>query len=292
MKLGLLVEAEEGLTWARWRRLVSAAEDLEFDSIWISDHLRSPWDAERHGLEAWTALAVAAAQTRRIGLGTLVSPVTFRPAAIVARMAESLDQLSGGRLTVGLGLGWNDVEHAAFGLPFPPAAERARLLDQSIAALRATFGERPLRVLVGGGGRRTLEIVARAADEWNITTSDVEHFSARAVVLDAECANIGRAPRSIERSIAVGVLIGGNETELHERSARMQACVPPLAHASVADVPAAARAQGWVAGTPSEVLCALRNLGAAGVQRAMLGLYDLDDVRGLEILAEQVLGKI
>src|SRR6185369_14798777 len=103
MRLGLLVEVEEGLTWARWRALFGAAETLGFESIAVSDHLCSPWSVERHGLDAWLALTVAAAETQRVRLGTLVSPVTFRPPAVLARMAESLFELSGGRLTVGLG---------------------------------------------------------------------------------------------------------------------------------------------------------------------------------------------
>src|SRR5215210_4806018 len=102
MKLGLLVEAEEGLTWQRWQRLAQAADQLGLDSLWVSDHLASPWDQQRHGLDAWIALAFAAVETRDVRLGTLVSPVTFRPPSVLARMAEAVFERSQGRLIVGL----------------------------------------------------------------------------------------------------------------------------------------------------------------------------------------------
>ena len=119
MKLGILVEAEEGLDWDSWRATYSAADRLGFDSVWLSDHLQSPWPTARHGLEPWTALAVAAAETRLLTLGPLVSPITFREPAIVARMAETLDVLSGGhRAAVGeddaaIGLRGHQIETEA-----------------------------------------------------------------------------------------------------------------------------------------------------------------------------------
>ena len=116
MRLGILVEVEEGLDWDHWRATCTAAERLGFDSVWLSDHLQSPWPDRPHGLETWTALTVAAAETRRIVLGPLVSPVMFREPAIVARMAESLHALAHGRFVLGLGLGWNADEHAAAGI--------------------------------------------------------------------------------------------------------------------------------------------------------------------------------
>ena len=288
MKLGLLVEAEEGLTWQRWRRLAQAADELGLDSLWISDHLASAWEPQRHGLDAWMALAFAAVETSQVRLGTLVSPVTFRPPSILARMAESVWERSQGRLVVGLGLGWNAQEHAAAGLAFPGVEERVQRLEQSIRAVRNTLGERRVEVLVGGGGARTLGVAARHADEWNLTTNDPAAFVARAAVLDTECESIARRPHEIRRSIATGVLVGRDRREIEQRSLRMQACVPPLSGVSVAAVPEAARAQGWVAGTVDEVAEQLAAFEAAGVQRAMLGLYDLDDLTSIEIIAREV----
>jgi alkanesulfonate monooxygenase SsuD/methylene tetrahydromethanopterin reductase-like flavin-dependent oxidoreductase (luciferase family) len=292
VKLGLLVEAEEGLTWQRWQRLAQAADELGLDSLWVSDHLASAWDAHRRGLDAWMALAFAAVETRRVRLGTLVSPVTFRPPTILARMAEAVCERSQGRLTVGLGLGWNAREHAAAGLAFPAVEERLDLLRHSIHAVRQTLGERPVQVLVGGGGARTLRVAARQADEWNLTTNDPAAFSARAAVLDAECASIARRRDEIRTSVATGVLIGRDRRELEQRSLRMRARVPPLASVSVDEVPQAARMQGWVAGTVDEVAEQLQALHAVGVQRAVLGLYDLDDVNSVEIIAREVVPRL
>ncbi|GAC1315722.1 MAG: hypothetical protein NVSMB2_07830 [Chloroflexota bacterium] len=201
MHIGLLVESEQALNWQHWRALYRRADRDGFSSIRVSDHLASPWSDAQHGLEAWVALSVAAAETSRVRFGPLVSPVTFRAPALVARMAETLRDLSEGRFVLGLGLGWNADEHHRFGLPFPSTAERARLLDQAVPRIRALLGDasarpgwfpattRPVErdpsepqprlsadtrrvpILLGGSGKRwTLPLVARHADEWNVTT--------------------------------------------------------------------------------------------------------------------------
>ena len=175
MKIGLLVEPVERLDWGRWRAIYLAAERLGFESVWVSDHLASTWFPENHGLEPWVALTVAAAETRRVRLGPLVSPITFRQPALVARMAEAIDDLSVGRFVLGLGLGWNADEHAQFGIPFPPVQERVRLLAEGIERIRRVLGERSehhVPLIIGGSGpRSTLPLVARYADEWNLTTA-------------------------------------------------------------------------------------------------------------------------
>lgn len=287
MKLGLLIESEEGLDWQRWRTTCSTAERLGFESVWISDHLASAWSPGRHGLEPWVALSVAAAETHRVRLGPLVSPITFRQPAVLARMAEALDALSHGRFVIGLGLGWNADEHAQFGIPFPPPAERTRLLVSAIQTIRQAVRDVPL--LIGGGGpRSTLPIVARFADEWNLTTSSVDFYLERSKRLAELCWRIGRDPHLIRRSVAVGLLIG-TPGELRSRSQRMKELIPPLAKLDTDAVPAAAKAMGWVAGTPNDIVAALQPLAAAGVDLAILGHYDLDDVAALESIAADVM---
>ncbi|MDQ3810610.1 MAG: LLM class flavin-dependent oxidoreductase, partial [Chloroflexota bacterium] len=280
-----LVEAEEGLTWERWRAIFGAAESLGFESIWISDHLASPWLPDRRGLEAWVALTVAAAETSRVRLGSLVSPATFRQPGLLGRIAASVQALSGGRLTVGLGLGWNAAEHQALGIPFPRPAERARLLARTIAAVR---GAAP--VLVGGGGtRRTLPIVAQYADEWNLTTASAEVYAERSAVLARLCARTGRDPCAIRRSVAVGYLTGRDAEDITRRARRMQGWVPPLAAVPLHQVPVAARAMGWVVGTPAEMVQHLRRLRAAGIDRVMLGHYDQADLDVLDLVAREIM---
>jgi alkanesulfonate monooxygenase SsuD/methylene tetrahydromethanopterin reductase-like flavin-dependent oxidoreductase (luciferase family) len=281
MKLGLLVEIEEGLSWSRWRNVLTRAEALGFESVWVSDHLCSPWSQTPATLEAWTALAVAAAETQRIRLGPLVTPVTIRPPALVARMASALGGLSGGRFTLGLGLGWNRAEHAAFGLRFPSLAERARLLKETAEQARG------VPVLIGGMGERaTLPLVARFADEWNMTTASATRVQQRSAVLDVLCQEIGRDARAIARSVAVGYLVGRDAAELRERSARIREWVAPLAAVAVEAVPDAARGMGWLVGTVDAIGEQVRELERAGVERIIFGHYDLDDLAAMELLAE------
>jgi alkanesulfonate monooxygenase SsuD/methylene tetrahydromethanopterin reductase-like flavin-dependent oxidoreductase (luciferase family) len=288
MRLGILVEAEEGLDWEGWRATYTAAERLGFDSVWLSDHLESPWTAGRHGLETWTALAVAMAETTRITLGSLVSPITFREPAIVARMAETLSALGPGRLVVGLGLGWNAAEHAAAGIAFPSVADRTRRLVEGIERIRPALASRHVPLLIGGAGQRsTLPVVARYADEWNVTTGSAVDYRRVSGQLDALCRQIGRDPRQVRRSVATGVLIGRDAHDLHARAERMRIFVPPLSEADC--VLDAARAMGWLVGTPPVLLASLRGLEEAGVERVVLGHYDVAHVETLAVLAEMVL---
>lgn len=305
MQVGLLVESEEGLDWQRWRALCRRADGDGFSSVWISDHLVSPWSAERHGLEAWVALSVAAAETSRVRLGPLVSPVTFRAPALVARMAAALRDLSHDRFVLGLGLGWNAEEHNRFGVAFPRAAERARLLDEALARIRALLGD-PSRVpiLLGGSGKRwTLPLVAAHADEWNVTTASPSAYASALSDLADACATTGRDPASVRRSIACGVLVGRDEEDLLQRAWRLAARVPPLAEALAAgarptdsahanvSVRAAAHSLGWLVGTPAELQAELAPFAAAGVEEVMLGVYDFDDMPALDLIASELVTK-
>jgi alkanesulfonate monooxygenase SsuD/methylene tetrahydromethanopterin reductase-like flavin-dependent oxidoreductase (luciferase family) len=283
MKFGILVEVEEGLDWERWRRVYTSAERLGFESVWLSDHLLSPWSNAHIGLETWTALAVAAAETRRLVLGPLVSPVSFREPAIVARMAHALDALSDGRIVVGLGLGWNTDEHARAGIRFPPTRERTERLVESVKRIRCESGDRHMPILIGGkGARRTLPVVAQYADEWNLTTSSASEFASVSAQLDSLCAQSGRAARDIRRSVATGILVGRDTLDLERRAERMRRCVPPLTSL------AAAREMGWIVGTQDEVATHVSLLEEAGVQRVIFGHYDLDDTETLGLIAERL----
>jgi alkanesulfonate monooxygenase SsuD/methylene tetrahydromethanopterin reductase-like flavin-dependent oxidoreductase (luciferase family) len=193
----------------------------------------------------------------------------------MARMADTLDALSNGRFVVGLGLGWNAAEHTAAGIAFPSPADRARRLQRTIEHIRCEMGERRVRILVGGSGvRSTLPIVARYADEWNITTASPTDFAAASARLDVLCREMGRDPGEIERSAAMGVLVGRDVFDLRERAERMRRYVPPLASAD--DVVEAARGMGWLVGTAEDVRLGFARLAECGVERAILGHYDLD----------------
>jgi len=280
MNIGILVEVEEGLDWDSWRRVYTTAERLGFESVWLSDHLRSPWFGGRSGLETWTALSVAAAETQRLVLGPLVSPVTFREPAIVARMAAGLAQLTTGRLVVGLGMGWNIDEHRASGIPFGNLAHRRQRLIETVERIRC---ECDARVLIGGRGPSVLPVVAGYADEWNVTTASASEFTLASEQLDALCGEIGRGPAEIRRSVATGVLVARDQVDLEQRADRMHQCVPPITGLE------AAREMGWIVGTVADVRRKIGELQAAGVDRVIFGHYDLADDQTLEMLAEVLL---
>jgi F420-dependent oxidoreductase-like protein len=314
MKLGVIVEGQEGLTWDNWRRIAAAAEDLGFESLWRSDHLLSKLDEQRESLDTWLTLAVAAVETKRLRLGSLVSPITIRHPAMLAKMAAAVDVLSNGRLVLGLGSGWNEREHRAFGIPFPPPSERLGRLEEAAQVILNMFDEGPhsfrgryyelddvdpypkpvqrprVPLLIGGMGEgRTLRIVARYADEWNLTTASPSLYRARSERLEGYCAEIGRNPAEIRRSVAVGFLVGGSEHELNRRSEVMRGLIPNLASVDASEVPNAVRDVGWVAGTPDHFIECLRALEAEGVGRAMLQLNDLADIEALELIANEVM---
>src|SRR5712691_3837288 len=190
MKIGIMIEGQEGLTWERWLRLAQTAEDLGFESLCRSDHLTGlGGESKRPSLETWTSLTALALRTRRIRFGPMVSPLTFYHPALLAKMAAAVDTLSGGRLDLGLGAGWNEHEHKMFGVTFPTVKERLVRLEQPYFPLeKAETYPLPAsgryRIVIGGRGeKRTLKIVAEFADEWNVTRVDVPTFTEKRAVL-------------------------------------------------------------------------------------------------------------
>src|SRR5437660_4568689 len=145
MKIAVMIEAQEGLTWEHWFRIADHVERLGLDSLWRSDHFFSlSGDRHRPALECWTSLTALAERTRRIRCGPLVSPMTFRHPALLARMAAAVDQLSQGRLVLGVGAGWNEEEHAAFGISLPPLRERMDRLEEGLGVIRALWSGGPV----------------------------------------------------------------------------------------------------------------------------------------------------
>ena len=177
---------QEGLSWDRWRRICHDADTLGFDSLRRSDHLISLMGApERDCIECWTSLALAAEWTKRIEFGPMVSPITFRPPGVLAKIAASVDVRSGGRVILGVGAGWNENEHREFGIPFYTQKERFDLLEQGVRIMRDTWkksnpkpARNPMPLLIGGKGqKRTLPIVAREASEWNLSRLDADMYN-------------------------------------------------------------------------------------------------------------------
>lgn len=319
MKLGVMVEGQGGLTWDRWRRLMHATEDLGFESLWRSDHFFSfATSPEDICIEAWTSLAVAASETSRIRLGVLVSPITFRHPSLMAHMAASIDQLSGGRIEVGLGAGRHVPEHEQFGIAFPPVKERMDRLEEGMQVMLSLWGEgtasfsgryfqikdalllpKPKQkphppLLIGGGGeKRSLLMAARYADEWNgPPTLSVEDYRRKVGILREHCERAGRDPDTISCSRATGYVIGTDEAELRHRAEEIQEEAPQYAGLDFSALRTLLMGRGWLFGTPPEIIDRLGVYAEAGCRRFMLQQHVQTDLEALDLVAREVLPKV
>ena len=315
MKLGVMLEGQEGLTWDLWRRIMARVEELGFESLWRSDHFMSIVDSKRDALETWVALTLTAAETTRLRFGSLVCPMTFRHPSLLARMAAAVDTLSGGRLVLGVGAGWNAEEHRAFGIPFPPLKERMPMLEEGIEVIVRLLGDGPahfagryyqldgahphpkpiqqprIPLLIGTtSAGRMLRIVARYADEWDVPgITSPTAYRARRERLVAYCREINRDPRDIRRCVSTAYLIGRDAEELRRRGEVMQQLIPGLALHDPGAVPDVLRAEGWLVGTPDQIIMQLQALADEGVERVMFQHNDQTDFAALELLASDVL---
>jgi F420-dependent oxidoreductase-like protein len=312
MDVGIMIEGQEGLTWERWWRIAAAAEDLGYESLCRSDHLTGlSGQGKRPSLETWASLTALATRTKRIRFGPMVSPLTFYHPAILAKRAAAIDGLSGGRFDLGIGAGWNELEHTMFGVPFPPLKERMDRLECGARAIRALDADKPVtveqpyyplknaqsyprpvsghtRLVIGGRGeQRTLAIVARYADEWNVTRVDVGAYPAKRAVLASHCAAVDRDPQAIRRSLMIPLAIGRDTAEIARRIANARAVFPALP-----DGEAAWRAAGFLAGPPAQVIADLDKWKAAGMQRVLLQMLDQEDIGALELFAKDVLPRL
>ena len=292
MDVGLMVEGQNGLSWAQWRHILALAEDLGLPSVHRSDHYFIQASMQQSSIEAYLSLAVAAVETSRIRFGPLVSPVTFRHPADVGRMAAQLDLLSGGRFKLGLGAGWNEPEHAAYGLPFPPPKERLDRLDEALRLMRAlwTQGDATLEgryyslygadmlpkppagrpwVLIGGSGElRTLRRVAEYADEWNCTSLTPEGYAVKVEALERHCADLGRDPASIRRSMMIFDAVGATDDAVDRALARLPQARG--AGGATAELRQRLRERGMLVGTTDEVVHQLGTLAVVGLFAAAI----------------------
>jgi alkanesulfonate monooxygenase SsuD/methylene tetrahydromethanopterin reductase-like flavin-dependent oxidoreductase (luciferase family) len=301
--IALMLEGQEDLTWERWFRFADAAEEFGFEGLFRSDHLTGlNGDSHREALALWPSLTTLAQRTDRIRFGPLVCSITFRHPAMVAKMAASVDVLSGGRLDLGLGAGWHAGEHRMFAIPYPKYSERLQRLDEGASVITAlwsgqpatTQGHYPLleaenhpqpthpepTLIMGGKGERTLQIVARHASEWNSSYSPLQLFIDKSAELDGVCETIGRDPGTLRRSMMLPFAIGRD-------SAAVQKHID--AHrVTFTDLPATAdewAENGFIVGSPDQVVDQLGTRVGAGATRFMLQQNALDDLDSVELLA-------
>ena len=224
-QIGLIVEAQMGLNWTRWDRILSMAERVGYQSVFCSDHFVDPKPPDQDSLEAWTALTYAATATASIEFGPLVSPVTFRHPTMLARQAAAVDDLSNGRLVLGLGAGWQDREHENYAIPFYDLKTRFGLFTDALEITKRLFDSaapvsfngnhiqvkdavllpRPKRrtpILIGGNGpKRTLPLAARYADEWNAVEIGADEFAEKNQRLSELIDTQGRQQSAVKRSL-------------------------------------------------------------------------------------------
>nr|WP_290668546.1 LLM class F420-dependent oxidoreductase [Ardenticatena sp.] len=301
-EIAIMIEGQNGLTWPRWQRIARAVEDLGFVGLYRSDHFTNANPPDKDSLELWVSLTWLASHTSCIEFGPLVTPVSFRHPVFTARMAKDVDDLSGGRLVLGVGAGWQEREHTMFGFDLLSVRERFARFEEGVHVItrllrdddRVTFHgryyhlqdaillPRPQRpggppLLIGGNGpRRTLPLVARYADEWNAVFIPPTRFAELNARLDDLLVAEGRRPHEVRRSLMTGLFFGRDEDELAQK----------LAGRPSADM---LRARGLIVGTPAQVREQIAALDKVGVQRVMLQWLDLDDLDGLAALADAVL---
>ena len=308
MQLRIFTEPQEGAEYGTLLAVAQAAEQLGFDAFFRSDHYLA---IDASGLpgptDAWITLAGLARETSRIRLGTLVTPVTFRLPGPLAITVAQVDRMSGGRVELGLGTGWFDAEHTAYGIPFPPVAERFGRLEEQLEVITGLWGtaegktfsfrgsyytltdspalpkpvQRPRPpVLIGGGGeRRTPRLAARFADEYNVPFDTVEASVAAFGRVRRACQEAGRDPGSLVYSAAQTVCCGRDEAELARRA---EATGEQLAELR----------RSGLAGSPAEIVDKLGRFAAAGAERVYLQVLDLHDLDHLELIAAEVMPQV
>jgi len=308
MRLVIFTEPQLGASYDDQLRVARHAEELDFDAFFRSDHYLTMSGSGLPGpTDAWITLAGLARETSRIRLGTLMSPVTFRLPGPLAIAVAQVDQMSGGRAELGLGTGWFDTEHTAYGIPFPPLAERfGRLVEQLkiITGLWETAedeafsfdglyyslsgspalpkpAQRPRPpVLIGGAGQRnTPRLAATFADEYNIPFASITDSEAAFGRVRQACQQAGRDPGSLVYSAAQTVCCGRDEAELARRA---QATGQQLAGLR----------QTGLAGSPAEIVDKLGRFAESGATRAYLQVLDLHDLDHLELLAAEVMPQV
>ncbi|HEX5194017.1 MAG TPA: TIGR03560 family F420-dependent LLM class oxidoreductase [Solirubrobacteraceae bacterium] len=310
MELCLMIEGQEGVTWSQWVALARTCEAHGIPKLFRSDHyLNLEGVGDRGSLDAWGTLCGLAAVTSTVRLGTLVSPATFRHPSELAKLVTTADQISGGRVELGLGAGWHEREHEAYGFGFAGLGERMDVLEEqlqvvlgnwsgsaaapfSFAGDHYTLAEldaepKPLQephppLLIGGsGGRRSCLLAARYGDEYNTAFASLEEVRQRGEQLAQACRAEGRP--MLPYSLMTTVLIGADEDELAQRAARLEQRIGAAPGSTLNESP-----HGWIVGTVQDAAEQLRALSDAGIERVFCQHLLHDDLDAVALLGERL----
>ena len=301
MEIAIMLEGQNGLNWPRFQRIAKAVDDLGFAGLFRSDHFTNADAPDIDSLELWVSLTWLASHTKRIEFGPMVTPVSFRNPVFTARMGKDVDDLSGGRLVLGVGAGWQVREHRNFGFELLEVGPRMDRFEEGLEVIsRLLRSDEPVdyqghyyqlqdaillprpqrpggpRLLIGGNGpQRTLPLAARFAEEWNGVFIPASRYAELNQRLTELIAREGRDPKQVRRSIMTNVLFGRDDAEVkHKVGDRDREAL---------------QTRGILIGTQSALQDQLGKLAEAGVQRALLQWMDLDDIDGLEAFAQAVL---
>lgn len=308
MDLRIFTEPQQGASYGDQLAVARAAEDAGFDAFFRSDHYLAMGSAD--GLpgptDSWTTLAGLARETHRIRLGTLVSSATFRHPGVLAVQVAQVDEMSGGRVELGLGAGWFEAEHAAYGIPFPTTRERFDRFAEQLAVLTGLWGtpagerfsftgehytltdspalpkpvQQPVPIIIGGSGRkRTPALTARYASEYNANFTTVEQTAVQYDRVRKACADAGRDPDALTYSVALAVVCGADDAQVRRRADAIGRDVEELRN-------------NHLAGTPAEVVDKLGRYAEIGCTRVYLQVLDLADLAHLELIAAEVMPQV
>lgn len=315
--------AGEPASWEGVQRIARLAESSGFDSLWVSDHVFLDWSkyggpaTPQGALECWTTMAAVAAVTERVRVGSMALCNDFRHPGLVAKMAASLDVLTGGRLELGLGAGWYEPEYTAMGIELDPPGVRIGRLGEAAEVIRALWSgpathsgryyelrdaiclpgplDPPPPIWFGGKGDYLIKTAARHADGWNFSwVGSEDTYRERAAVADRTCEELGRDPSSLQRSVGVYVLAGTDRSDAESRLRRLEQRTPAGVLGGKEG-----RAVSWeefaargVAGTVTEVIDRLGRFKDLGVEEVIVGLgvlpFQVVDEEDVELVGTQV----
>ena len=313
MQLSVQIEGAAGLTWKRWQEMTSRIEQMGFSGIFCCDHFSGPMPPTHDSLEVFSALTELAGRSRRIHFGTLVAPFSFRDPIMLARQAMAIDDLSAGRMILGVGAGWNEHEHTMYGYPLGDVKTRLDRFEEGLEVVSrlirrtgpvnfegqfyklvdAELRPRPSRstpILVGGSGpKRTLPLVARFADIWNFV-GPLETFKARSALLDDMLYGLDRQPGQVKRTMMKAVLCWQDAVQMEQIAGAARLSFPMFAQTSTEELLKWYSEQmGAIIGEPAVVLEKLYEISAAGVEELMIQWFQMGQITGLDVIAEQVL---
>ncbi|HUX87726.1 MAG TPA: LLM class flavin-dependent oxidoreductase [Chloroflexota bacterium] len=318
--LSVQIEIAGGLSWTRWKRLVQDVDRFGYRGLYCCDHFLPGGQGYTDSVEIITAFTYLADHSQRLEFGSLVAPVSFRDPIMLARQAMALDDLSGGRMVLGLGAGWMEREHNMFGYTLGDKATRMKRLTEALEVIsQLCRSEEPVdfkgrfyqlheakllprsprptgpRLLIGGTGpKRTLPLTARYADAWNAGGLSPALYRTTSAQLDELVITAGRDPRSVRRTLMQQIVCYRNDAELRRQLHWLSRQAPELEGQSATAFREflQSRSPNAIVGSPAEVIEQIHAYSDAGVEEIMIQRMDLDDLEGLQIIAEEVLGRV